>query len=88
MLNIIVQGILRKKDVKERDPKKTSKTLMPPIGVQKHMAQDPHIGELDISGNYISLMQVGFPKGGCLHIYSKHLKVSYRKPLLNLFPWS
>jgi hypothetical protein len=21
---------------------------MPPIGVQKHMAQDPHIGELDI----------------------------------------
>jgi hypothetical protein len=47
MLNIIVQSILKKKDVKERDPKRTPKTLMPPITVQKHTVQDPHIHELN-----------------------------------------
>jgi hypothetical protein len=42
------------------------------------MAQDPHIGELDIWGTYISLMRVGFPKGSYLHMCSKHPRVSYR----------
>ncbi len=37
----------RKEDVKERVPKGAPKTLMPPIKVQKHMAQDPHTGELN-----------------------------------------
>jgi hypothetical protein len=30
VLNIIVQNIMNKKDVKEKDPKGTPKTLMPP----------------------------------------------------------
>jgi hypothetical protein len=33
VLNIIVQGILKKKDVKESDPKGMPKTLMALIGV-------------------------------------------------------
>jgi len=30
VLNTIIQNIMNKKDVKERDPKGTPKTLMPP----------------------------------------------------------
>jgi hypothetical protein len=35
VLNIIVQGLLEKKEMKERDPQKTPKTLMPPTRIQK-----------------------------------------------------
>jgi hypothetical protein len=35
VLNIIVQGLLEKKEMKERHPKKTPKTLMPPTRIQK-----------------------------------------------------
>jgi hypothetical protein len=35
MLNIVVQSLLEKRRVKERDPKATPKTLMPLTWVQK-----------------------------------------------------
>jgi len=42
VLNIIIQGLLETKKVKERDPKKTPKTLMPPAGIHKiHGGENP-----------------------------------------------
>ncbi len=46
MLNIIVQGILEKKDVKNIDPTGMPKTLMPLIRVQKLDGGKNHEGNL------------------------------------------
>ncbi len=35
VLNIIVQKIMEKKEMKENNPKETPKTIMPLVGVQK-----------------------------------------------------